>query len=100
MRMPLAPTTPTDSLIGARTQRLGELRAINAITHEQAVDQLVAYAGGALTRRGAQLQLTAYRTAAARFATVEADATVRVAGPANPRDFARGDLRFNLGRAA
>jgi hypothetical protein len=94
------PLAPTDRLIGARTQRLGELRAINAITHDDAVDQLVAYAAGALTRHGAQLQLTAYRTAAARFATVEADATVRVAGPANPRDFARGDLRFNLGRAA
>ncbi|HEY9418134.1 MAG TPA: hypothetical protein VIQ30_25520 [Pseudonocardia sp.] len=94
------PLAPTDSLIGARTQRLGHLRAINAITHQQAVDQLVTYAGGALTRRGAELQLTAYKSAAARFATVEADATVRVAGPANPRDFARADLRFNLGRAA
>lgn len=98
--MPLAPTTPTDSLIGAHIQRLGHLRAINAITHDQAVDQLVAYAGGALTRHGAQLQLTAYRNAAARFATVEADATVRVEGPGNARDFARGDLRFNLGQVA
>lgn len=94
------PLAPTDSLIGARIQRLGHLRSINAITHDEAVDQLVAYAGGALTRYGADLQLTAHRSAAARFATVESDATVRVAGPANPRDFARADLRFNLGRAA
>jgi hypothetical protein len=94
------PLAPTDSLIGPRIQRLGELRAINAITHEQAVDQLVAYAGGALTRHGAELQLTAHRSAALRFAAVEADATVRVAGPANARDFARADLRFDLRRAA
>lgn len=94
------PLAPTDSLIGARIQRLGYLRAINAITHDEAVDQLVAYAGGALNRYGAERQLSAYRNAAARFATVEADATVRVAGPANPRDFARADLRFNLRRAA
>jgi hypothetical protein len=98
------PLAPTDSLIGARIQRLGHLRAINAITHDAAVDQLVTYAAGALNRYGAERQLTAYKSAAARFATVEADATVRVAGPANPRDFARdfarGDLRFNLGRAA
>jgi hypothetical protein len=97
--MPLAPTTPTDSLIGARIQRLGHLRSINKLTHDEAVDQLVAYAGGALTRHGAQLQLTAYRTAAARFATVEADNAVRVEGPGNARDFARADLR-NLRRAA
>ncbi|HEY9414075.1 MAG TPA: hypothetical protein VIQ30_04885 [Pseudonocardia sp.] len=96
--MPLAPTTPTDSLIGARIQRLGELRAINKLTHQQAVDQLVAYAGGALTRHGAELQLTAHRSAAARFAAVDPTNAVRVAGPGNARDFAR-DLR-GLRRAA
>lgn len=98
--MPLAKTTPTDSLIGAKVQRLGELRAINKLTHDQAVDRLVAYAGGALTRHGAELQLTAHRTAATRFAAVDPDNAVRVAGPGNARDFARADLRFDLGRAA
>ncbi len=97
--MPLAPTTPTDSLIGAQVQRLGELRAINAITHDEAVTRLVAYAGGALTRHGAELQLTAHRTAAIRFAAVDPANAVRVAGPGDARDFARRDLR-NLGRAA
>lgn len=96
--MPNQPLAPTDSLIGARTQRLGYLRSINQLTHDEAVDQLVAYAGGALTRHGAELQLTAHRNAAARFATVEADATVRVESPGNARDFAR-DLR-GLRRAA
>jgi hypothetical protein len=96
--MPNQPLAPTDSLIGARIQRLGYLRSINKITNDQAVDQLVAYAGGALTRYGAERQLTAHRNAAARFATVEADATVRVEGPGNARDFAR-DLR-DLPRAA
>jgi hypothetical protein len=94
--MPLA---PTDSLIGARIQRLGYLRSINKITNDEAVDLLVAYAGGALTRHGAQLQLTAYRNAAARFATVDPDNAVRVEGPGNARDFARRDLR-DLPRAA
>ena len=98
MRMHNQPLAPTDSLIGARIQRLGELRAINAITHAEAVDRLVAYAGGALTRHGAQLQLTAHRSAALRFAAVDPANTVRVAGPGNARDFAR-DLR-NLRRAA
>lgn len=98
--MPLAPHTPTDSLIGARIQRLGELRAINAITHEQAVDLLVSYAGGALTRHGAELQLGAHRSAALRFAAVDPANTVTVPGPRNARDFARADLRFDLGRAA
>lgn len=92
------PLAPTDSLIGAKVQRLGELRAINKLTHDEAVDQLVAYAGGALTRHGAQLQLSAHRTAAARFAAVDPANAVRVAGPGNARDFAR-DLR-GLRRAA
>lgn len=94
------PLAPTDSLIGAKVQRLGELRAINKLTHDQAVDQLVAYAGGALTRHGAELQLTAHRTAALRFAAVDPANAVTVTGPANARDFARADLRFDLRRAA
>jgi hypothetical protein len=94
------PLAPTDSLIGAKVQRLGELRAINKLTHDQAVDELVAYAGGALTRHGAELQLTAHRTAALRFAAVDPANAVTVTVPRNARDFARADLRFDLRRAA
>ncbi len=97
--MPLAPHTPTDSLIGAKVQRLGELRAINKLTHDEAVDLLVAYAAGALTRHGAELQLTAHRNATLRFAAVDPANAIRVAGPGNARDFARADLR-GLRRAA
>lgn len=94
------PLAPTDSLIGAKVQRLGELRAINKLTHDEAVDQLVAYAGGSLTRHGAELQLTAHRNAALRFAAVDPANAVTVTGPGNARDFARADLRFDLRRAA
>lgn len=93
-------STPSASLIGARIERLGYLRSINTITHDEAVDTLFAYARGALTRHGAELQLTAWRKAAARFATVDTDRSVRVAGPRDARDFARADLRFNLGQVA
>lgn len=94
-----ATPTPTDSLIGAHIERLGHLRHNNKITHEQAVDQLVTYAGGALTRHGAELQLTRHTTAAARWRTVENDRDLRITGTRNARDFTRADLR-GLGRAA